>query len=37
MKDGHILLVDNLTNILKNYNSKSLEEAFIKIVGEKNA
>lgn len=37
MKDGHILLVDNLTNILKNYNSKSLEEAFIKIVGEENA
>lgn len=34
MKNGKILMIDKLENILKFTNTNSLEEAFIKIVGE---
>lgn len=34
MKNGKILMINNLENILKSTNTNSLEEAFIKIVGE---
>ena len=34
MKNGKILMIDNLETILKSTNTNSLEEAFIKIVGE---
>ncbi len=34
MKNGNILMIDKLENILKFTNTNALEEAFIKIVGE---
>lgn len=34
MKNGKILMINNLETILKSTNTNSLEEAFIKIVGE---
>ena len=34
MKNGKILIINNLKTILKSTNTNSLEEAFIKIVGE---
>ena len=34
MKNGKILMINNLETILKFTNTNSLEEAFIKIVGE---
>lgn len=34
MKNGKILMINNLETILKSNNTNSLEEAFIKIVGE---
>lgn len=34
MKNGQILMINNLETILKSTNTNSLEEAFIKIVGE---
>ena len=34
MKNGKILMINNLENILKSTNTNSLEEAFIKIVGD---
>lgn len=34
MKNGNILMINNLETILKSTNTNSLEEAFIKIVGE---
>lgn len=34
MKNGKILMINNLENILKSTNTNSLEEAFIKFVGE---
>lgn len=34
MKNGKILMINNLVTILKSTNTNSLEEAFIKIVGE---